>query len=213
MENKIINTDLSEGILELCGDVSNYQLPDPDLVNHYRMMNDRKLWLDFRVDATSIWLEKQIMLYNIEDADIPADQRKPIWIYLFNYGGDLHMCWSLIDIIDASKTPVYTVNVGQCASAAALIFMAGHKRFMFPNSVIVIHEGSASIEGDSTKVLDASESYKKILKRMKEYIIKRTRIPPSTVGRKRNNDWELGSEDCLKYGVCDSLVTSLSDVI
>lgn len=90
-------------------------------------------------------------------------ERKPIWIYLHNYGGNFDLEWSLIDVITASKTPIYTVNMGVCASAAADIFIAGHKRFMLPNARVMIHQGSTSLCGDTQKVFDAIDDYKRQL--------------------------------------------------
>lgn len=34
--------------------------------------------------------------------------------------------WSLVDTIQASIAPVYTINMGLAASTAVIIFLAGH---------------------------------------------------------------------------------------
>ena len=91
--------------------------------------------------------------------------------------------------------------------------MAGKKRFMMPRAKVIIHEGSAQMAGDSTKVLDASDSYRKELKRMKDYILERTEIPKSTLMKKRNNDWELDADYCLENHVCDQVVHSLEEIL
>ena len=82
-----------------------------------------------------------------------------------------------------------------------------------PSATVVIHEGQNQIGGDAVKVIDQAESYKVVLKRMHEYIISHTNIPKSMLTRKKNNDWEINSEDCLKYGVCDHIVESISEII
>lgn len=121
--------------------------------------------------------------------------------------------WSLIDTIEASVTPVETVNMGMAASAAGLIFLAGRRRLMMPRAKLLIHEGSARMAGDSTKVLDASDSYRKDIKQMREFILSRTSIPAATLSRQKSHDWELDSETCLKMGACDSIVNTLEEVI
>jgi len=90
--------------------------------------------------------------------------------------------WALIDAIETSATPVYTYNLSVCGSAAALIFMAGHRRFMSKRAKVIVHEGSASLAGDAVKVMDASDSYRRELKRMKEYILERTNISKAQLG-------------------------------
>lgn len=192
---------------------ANYKLPDPEMVTWYRLSKDRKIWIDLNVDATIVEYERLILLWNMEDKGVPVENRKPIWIYLMNYGGSLDMCYSFIDTIMLSQTPVYTVNMGQCASAAGLIFMAGKKRFMMPNAVVMIHEGSGQLMGDAGKIMDQADSYKEQLKHMKDYIMSRTEIPLKLLNKKRSNDWEIQAKECLEMKVCDKIIESLDDVI
>lgn len=188
-------------------------LPIPDLVSYYILENDRKLYLDNEVDNNVLNIQRMILRWNMEDAEKPAEERKPIILYIFSPGGDVDMMWSLIDTIEASETPVNTVNMGVAASAAGLIFLAGHKRYMLSRSRVVIHEGSARMAGDAVKVMDAGESYKKMLKQMKEYILKRTHINASVLNKQKCHDWELDAKYCLEHGVCEEIVEKLRDII
>ena len=71
-------------------------------------------------------------------------------------------------------------------------------------------EGTPSL---TVKVVDASESYKQDLQKMKKYILDRTEIPSSTLSKKKNNDWTLDADDCIKYGVCHHIVETLDDIL
>ena len=144
--------EISNALFDMLDDPFNAKLPDLAVVNLYKLAKDRRIWLDIAVDDNTLEWEKQILLWNMEDHGVPAAQRKPIWIYLFNYGGSFDMEWSFIDLIDASATPIYTVNMGVCASAAADIFIAGKKRFMTKNARTMLHQGSAGFQGDSQMV-------------------------------------------------------------
>lgn len=156
---------------------------------------------------------RMILRWNMEDAGTPPESRKPIWLYIESIGGNAIYMWTLIDAIFASVTPVYTANMGLAASAAGLIFMAGSKRFMMPRAKVMIHEGSASFEGDAGKVLDFSDAYKKDLKATRDFILDHTAIPKAQLTKKRSNDWELDSALCLQYHVCDQIVQSLEDIL
>lgn len=188
-------------------------MPNPDEISHYKLEKERKYYLDDVVDGSLMGLHRMILRWNMEDVGKKLEDRKPIWIFIMSPGGEVDIMWALLDMIGASKTPIYTVNVGTAASAASLIFIAGHKRFMMPNARVIIHEGSAQFGGDAVKVMDASESYKKELKRMKNYILERTSIQPAQLNRKRNNDWELDAQFCIENGVCDKIVESIEEVI
>ena len=207
--------DLDDNILsEIIGDiqVSCEKFPLPDEISYYRLEKERIIYLESNVDEDVMQMERLILRWNMEDVGIPAEQRKPIRLLIHSYGGDLDYMWGLIDAIETSATPVYTVNVGRACSAASLIFMAGKKRLMMPRSSVLIHEGSASMSGDATKVLDATDSYRKELKKMKEYIEARTSIPAKLLNKKRNNDWEIDAAFCLENGVCDVIVRSIEEV-
>lgn len=188
-------------------------LPDPGVVNYYLFENQRKLYIDYEVDDSILHVQRMIMRWNMEDAGKPVEERTPIRLYIFSPGGELTSMWALIDAIMLSETPVHTINVGLAASAASLIFMSGSKRYMLPNAKVLIHEGSAQISGDATKVRDASEYYKKDLKNMKEFILSRTSIPKATLNKKRSNDWELTAEECKQFDVCTDIVSSLNEIL
>lgn len=188
-------------------------VPDSDDVSRLDLEGHRKIWLDDDIGYNVIEIQRLIMRWNITDKGVAPELRKPIWLYIMSYGGDLDYMWSLIDTIEMSRTPVYTVNVGVAASAASLIFLAGHKRYMLPKSNLIIHEGSAQLAGDAIKVMDQSESYKQQLKQMKDYILERTEIPRNQLLRKRNNDWYIDANYCLEHGACDIIASSIDDVI
>lgn len=188
-------------------------VPDSDDVSRLDLEGQRKIWLDDDIGYNVIEIQRLIMRWNIADKGVAPEMRKPIWLYIMSYGGDLDYMWSLIDTIEMSRTPVYTVNVGVAASAASLIFLAGHKRFMLPKSNLIIHEGSAQLAGDAIKVMDQSESYKQQLKQMKDYILEHTEIPRNQLMRKRSNDWFVDAKYCLENKACDAIVTTLDEII
>lgn len=188
-------------------------LPNPDHVSYYALESDRKLYIDTEIDENVLPIQRMILRWNMEDAGLPECQRKPVRLFIHSPGGNTSYMWSLIDTIEASVTPVETVNVGMAASAAGLIFLAGRRRLMMPRAKLLIHEGSARMAGDSTKVLDASDSYRKDIRQMREFILDRTGIPAATLSRQKNHDWELDSETCMKLGACDQIIHTLEEVI
>lgn len=205
-------SQMPEGVVMIMNN-SRGPLPAPDQVSYYVLENDRKLYLDSEVGSEMLVIQRMILRWNMEDKGLKIEERKPIRLMIFSYGGDIDYMWSLIDTIEASTTPVLTYDMGVAASAASLIFLAGRKRFMLPRAKLVIHEGSAKMAGDSVKVLDASDSYRKVIKRMKDYILAKTEISAAVLGKQKNHDWELDAEYCLAHGVCDRIIESLDEVI
>ena len=189
------------------------RLPDPDNISYYVLEKERKIYLEIGICPEVLTIQRMILRWNMEDRGKEVADRKPIRIYIMSYGGDLDYMWTLVDTIKLSKTPVITINMGVAASAASLIFIAGHHRKMLPNSKVIIHEGSAQMAGDAVKVMDATDSYRKELKRMKDFILAETKIPTATLNRRKNNDWTIDAAYCLANGVCDEIVQSLDDIL
>ena len=121
-------------------EIANQQLPDPELRNYYVDLENRIFWLDEEVTPYLLELIKYIIRWNAEDEkwNVPVEDRLPIRIFFFSPGGDLDINYSLIDTIKMSKTPIIGINIGQCASAAAYIFLSCHKRYMLPHAYFIL---------------------------------------------------------------------------
>ena len=138
-------------------------LPSVEAVLQWKEIKDRRLVINEPVTACHLFYSQLIIQWNKEDQDenIAIEDRKPIKILLNTYGGDLDACQSFYNVIQISKTPVYVYNMGVCASAGALIFLSGHKRFALKGSKFLIHEGEVGLQGQTTKVLENLEQCKK----------------------------------------------------
>lgn len=211
--DEVISIEIPELSQRIIDELAGHALPDSDLVSNWALEKERKVYFDIDVGADLLTIQRLILRWNMEDRGIPASERKPIWLYIFSYGGDIDYMWSALDTIKTSVTPIYTVNLGVAASAAALIFISGHKRFMMPSAKVTIHEGSAQLSGDAVKVMDQSESYKKQLKQMKMFVLENTEIPRAQLMKKRNNDWELDAAYCMEHKVCEQIVSTMDDII
>ncbi len=124
--------------------------------------------------------------------------------------------FELIDTIRASKTPVYTINVGYAYSMGFLIMLAGHKRFSMPSSKFLLHDGSNFAWGSSAKIRDQMAFQEKFEARVKDYIISRTNITPKEYDKKYRVEWYMFADEAKAYGVIDSIVgvdTDLDSVI
>ena len=91
-------------------------LLEAGMVEEIFYLNDlkqRKLFLNVDVEQLSVAdIVKHIMQYNKEDKGIDPKDRQPILLYVTSNGGEVDSGFELIDIIQNSKTPVYTINLG-----------------------------------------------------------------------------------------------------
>lgn len=162
------------------------------------------------IDSILIDFEKYIIEWNAEDRGIPIEDRKPILIYIYSYGGDLNATNSFIDVLKMSKTPIWTFNMGQCLSAGALIFLAGSKRFAMPKSQILIHQGSiGEVSGTTNQVIENIENIKKVEQILKEYIISNSKIDEKLYKKKQKTEWYLTATEAIELGVADEIVEDI----
>lgn len=212
-EDYIELEDLVDGMLDVIGHPETLKLPQLQQVEDYILYGQRRIWLEEQVDNGVLEVERRIFLWNLADRELLAEDRKPIWMYIFNYGGSSDAEQSLIDVMDASITPIYTVNLGVCLSAAAEIFTAGKKRFMLPNARTMYHQGFVATQGDVQKVNNQMADYNRQLEKTKRFLLERTKIPPELYEQHKYDDWWLDADECIRYGVCDHIIRSLDEVM
>jgi len=156
-------------------------------------------------------VEAYIRFYNQMDDELelePAD-RTPIILFIDSYGGDLNAMFTIVDTIKMSKTPVYTVNIGSAYSAGFFIAIAGHKRFAYPHSSYLYHEGSAGTQGTAVQFENFSAFYKKQLAQLREHTLNHTKISPEKYEEIKKDDFWMTADEALEFGVCDAITTSL----
>ena len=165
---------------------------------------------DFGLICTDVQynIVKSILAYNYADRDagIPKDKRKPIFLFLLSPGGEVSSGFSIIDAIELSETPVYVVNVGECSSMAFLIFLAGHKRFSFPNATFLMHDGSTWTYGSTAKVISQAKNLELVEERIKAYVIKHTKIDEKLYDANYLKEWMMFPEEAKGHGVCDFIL-------
>ena len=148
-------------------------------------------------------------IIEILEDNIPIEEREPIKIYIDSPGGDLDATFSIIDAIALSKTPVWTVTIGRGCSGAFFIGIAGHKRFGFPHSTYLFHEGCAENGGDAHKFIQGVKFYETRLEMLKEHTLKHTKITEEKYKKHKKDDLWMTAEDAIKYGVIDEILTEI----
>ena len=192
--------------------VDNMQLPDPELRNYYVDLEKRIFWLDEEVTPYLLELVKYIVRWNAEDAefDLVSEARKPIRIFFFSPGGDLDINYALIDTIKMSKTPIIGVNIGQCASAAAYIFLSCHKRYMMPHSYFILHQGSGALSGTFEQICAQLEDYQQQVAELSSFVLEHTTYDEETIAEKIVGEWYIRKDEALENGVVHAIVDDMS---
>lgn len=201
---------------------SQLEMPDKDDLDYYLAREGRVFYIEGAIyrevesDYSPIaQLIKTIININIEDAGKPVEERKRILILEDSPGGDLELAFSLSDVIQSSVTPVYTVALSNVMSAAFIIFLSGHKRFVYPHSQLLCHGGKIEgLSGTQDEIEAATKNYKDTLNKMKEYILDRTTIDSKLFAKNQKKDWYISPKEAVEnYGIADKIITSMSEIL
>lgn len=194
-------------------DLMENMLPDPTLLEYYRRLKKREILWNDEIDDTTIDIALYIRKWNEEDRGIAPKDRRPIKIFINSDGGSVDTVLHIIDMIHLSKTPVYTIGMGRVYSAGGLLLMAGHKRYIFPHTSCLIHDGSSGTIGSIGKMLDNLEFTKELEIRMKAYILSSTRITEEVYDRNYRRDWFMFSDEIIELGIADEIVTDIDTIL
>ena len=169
-----------------------------------RLLNERIVFLGTPIDDNvSNLIMAQLLHLESEDPD------KDINLYINSPGGDITALFAIYDTMQYVKCDVSTTVMGQAASSAAVLALAGAKgkRFALPHSRILLHQPHGGAEGQAVDIeIQAREMtrYRKLLERL---IAEHTGQPLETVSRDTDRDFILTAEAAVEYGVVDEIIT------
>lgn len=176
-------------------------------------LQQRKLFLNTEIDNDSVAdAVRHIMQFNKEDKGKAVEERQPILLYLNTYGGEEAAGFQLIDVIQCSRTPVYTINTGVWFSMGFLIGLAGHKRFATKNAKFLMHDGSCEMFNSTSKVRDQLDFNNKVEKRIKEYVLARSNISSKEYEKNIRVEWYMHADDAKKNGFIDTIIGEDCDI-
>lgn len=204
-----MNIDMNKMLVAIPESVENLQLPNPDLLTYYKDEKDRVLWIEGEIGDGLFELSKMILRYNMEDKNIPVEERKPIKIFINSPGGDLDSTLAFIGLMNISKTPVWTIDACWAYSAAGLILMAGHKRYALPNTECLIHSGSGQLGGSYEQTTEQMKNYKYLVDKMRDFILSKTKIDQKLFKKNSQKDWYIYTDEMLSLGIVDEIVEDL----
>ena len=154
-------------------------------------------------------VETLIRFWNRIDKEngVAIQNREPIKIYINSNGGDLHATFTMIDAIQMYQTPVYTINIGTAFSGGFFTFIAGHKRFAYPNATFLYHEGSTGGgRQDAGKFRNYASFYENLMARLQKITLKYTNITEEEYEKHRNDDWWIFADEAIEKGICDEII-------
>lgn len=199
--------------IPLIGDTKGSDIPEPEVYTYWKDRKNRTFYIDYEIeeDYSLVELAKIIIQMNIEEKDI--ENPEPIRLFIHSYGGDIEQALFFCDLVKSSRIPIITIGMGVAMSAGFLIFLSGKKRYAFPHTSMLVHSGSAAFQRTAEQIEEAQRNYKKQIGQMKSYILANTNIDEKTFNKNKSKDWYLSSDELIKFGIIDEIITDLTTII
>lgn len=175
----------------------------------WKQLQDRIVVInDDIMDDTVDDLIMPIIQWNMEDeaAGLAVEDRKPIKVFVNTHGGDLDIGFLIISVFKQSKTPIHTIALAKAYSCGSILLMAGHKRFAYEYSTVLIHDGSMMIAGSANKAKDYVQFSDRREPFLKEFYTGRSRISDGLYESKKDREWYMTGKEALELGVVDELL-------
>ena len=161
---------------------------------------DKSSILKLRTEITKLSNKNKLLAIN-NNIPIP-----PIKLYLNSEGGELASALSIVDFIIRSEVPIHTIIEGEAASAATLISVVGHRRFITKNSHMLIHQVRGGIWGKMAEFEEEILNMKMYSDKLISIYKKYTNIKEEKLVKILKNDILWDSKKCLKYGLVDEIM-------
>jgi ATP-dependent Clp protease, protease subunit len=168
-----------------------------------RLLKERIIFLGSAIDDNVANLIMAQMLHLEAE-----DPEKDIQLYINSPGGVVTAAMAVYDTMQFIKSPISTICIGQAASAAAVLLLAGEskKRFSLPNSRVMLHQPSGGVSGTTIDVEIHAKEMVRIRQLLNEVISKHTGQDIAKVEKDTERDFILDAVEAKKYGIIDEVI-------
>jgi ATP-dependent Clp protease, protease subunit len=170
-----------------------------------RLLKDRIIFLGEPIDDhVANTLIAQLLFL---DAENPKEDVK---IYINSPGGSVTAALALYDTMQYMKCDVATICIGQAASAAAVLLASGAKgkRYVLPNSRVLIHQVMGGVEGQQRDVEIHAKEMLRIKNQVNQILSKHTGQSIKKIETDSDRDYFMTAEEAKKYGIVDKIISS-----
>jgi ATP-dependent Clp protease protease subunit len=145
---------------------------------------------------------KDIIGYNIKE------NINQVQMVINSPGGNCSSGFSIIDIMEWSKIPIYTTGIGMIASMGLIIFMTGEKghRVVTPRTAILSHRFSGGNHGNHSQLIASRREEDMLHDRILNHYMNYSNIKDREELEKyllRDVDTWLSAEEAVQLGIVD----------
>lgn len=168
-----------------------------------RLLNERIVFLGEEVNEHTANLVVAQLLHLAYD-----DPKKDIYFYINSPGGSVYDGLAILDTMNYIKPDVQTIGIGMQASMGAVLLSSGTKgkRFVLPNSRIMIHQPHGGTQGVMTDMEISLKEGIRTKELLVEIMAKNTGQKPAKIKDDMERDYWMVASEAVKYGIIDGVI-------
>lgn len=167
-----------------------------------RLLKDRIIFLSGEIndDLANTIVSELLYLDSINHDDIS--------LYINSPGGSITSGLAIIDTMNFVKSKVSTICIGMAASMGAFILSCGEKgkRFILPNSEVMIHQPLGGVNGQATEIKIVAERILKLKDKLNKILARNTNQDLNKIEIDTERDYFMNSSEALEYGIIDKIL-------
>lgn len=168
-----------------------------------RLLKERIIFLGGAInDAVANAVIAQLLFLDSQD------NKKDIQLYINSPGGVVTAGLAIYDTMQYVKADVSTICIGIAASMGAVLLAAGAqgKRFILPNSEVLLHQVMGGAEGQAVDIDIAARQILKVKDRLNQILAKHTGQDIKNLEKDTDRDFFMSAEEAKQYGVVDKIL-------
>lgn len=180
---------------------------------HSDLGNEEENGTDYKV---AVCFEKNIRYLNTLSSD-------PILVHMHLPGGVWEDCLGMFDTIKYSKAKITILAYAKVESASSILLQSAYKRILMPNTHVLIHYGSLSIDNEHKAAMSSLQWSEKESQKMIDIFSEKCLDSPMAVEKNwkkmiirkhimsqlaTKSDWILDADEAVYYGFADGVLGS-----
>ncbi|MDO8370124.1 MAG: ATP-dependent Clp endopeptidase proteolytic subunit ClpP [Candidatus Nitrotoga sp.] len=168
-----------------------------------RLLKERVIFLVGNInDMTANLVVAQLLFLESENPD------KEIHLYINSPGGSISAGMAIYDTMQFIKPDVSTLCIGMAASMGAFLLQAGAKgkRFVLPNSSVMIHQPLGGFQGQATDIEIHARYILSLRERLYALMAQHTGRDVEEIARDSERDKFLNATEAVDYGLVDKVL-------
>ncbi|EOW9172549.1 ATP-dependent Clp endopeptidase proteolytic subunit ClpP [Vibrio cholerae] len=173
-----------------------------------RLLKERVIFLTGQVeDHMANLVVAQLLFLESENPD------KDIFLYINSPGGSVTAGMSIYDTMQFIKPNVSTVCMGQACSMGAFLLAGGApgKRYVLPNSRVMIHQPLGGFQGQASDIQIHAQEILTIKNKLNRLLAEHTGQPIEVIERDTDRDNFMSADQAVEYGLVDAVLKHRSE--